>query len=184
MNSYISMRYAIPVMATLVVVVLNGCTAPTYYPPRPGGQLPPVIEQGSGVPVEERESVPPVTRPSVPVPVPQQPVARPQPAAVVALLDTAETQANDGDLEAAAASLERAIRIDPRNAALWYHLATVRLSQGNPTAAEQLAVKSNSLATGNTAQQARNWNLIASARRSRDDETGAQEAERRARALR
>jgi tetratricopeptide (TPR) repeat protein len=171
-------------MVALVAVVLNGCTTPTYYPPRPGAQLPPVIEQGSDVPVEEREPVPPVTRPSVPVPVPQQPVQRPQPAAVVALLDTAEQQANDGDLEAAAASLERAIRIDPRNAALWYHLATVRLSQGNPAAAEQMAVKSNSLATGNRAQQARNWDLIARARRSRDDEAGAQEADRRARALR
>ncbi len=184
MKSYITMRPGIPVMATLVVLVLNGCAAPTYYPPRPGTQPPPVIEQGGGVPVEERQPVPPLGRPSVPVPVPQQPVQRPQPAAVVALLDTAEQQANDGDLESAAASLERAIRIDPRNAALWYHLATVRLSQGNPAAAEQMAVKSNSLATGNTAQQARNWDLIARARRSRDDETGAQEAERRARALR
>jgi len=184
LKSYITMRYGIPVMATLVALVLNGCAAPTYYPPRPGTQPPPVIEPGGGVPVEERQPVPPLGRPSVPVPVPQQPVQRPQPAAVVALLDTAEQQANDGDLEAAAASLERAIRIDPRNAALWYHLATVRLSQGNPAAAEQMAVKSNSLATGNTAQQARNWNLIARARRSLDDETGAQEAERRARALR
>ncbi len=90
---------------------------------------------------------PPVT--SVPQPAPPI-VTRPQPPAVVALLETAEQQANSGDLEAAAASLERAIRIDPRNPLLWHHLATVRLSQGDAQAAEQLAVKSNSLASGNT----------------------------------
>ncbi len=102
----------------------------------------------------------------------------------MALLDTAERQANDGDLEAAAASLERAIRIDPRNPTLWYHLATVRLSQGDAQSAEQLAVKSNSLSTGNNVQLARNWNLIARARRSQDDTAGAAEAEAKARALR
>ena len=170
-------------VATLLVLVLQGCTTPVYYPPRTTSQTPPVIEQGSDVPVEERMPVPPVSRPSVPAPV-QPPANRPQPPAVVALLDTAEQQANAGDLEAAAASLERAIRIDPRNPSLWYHLATVRLSQGNPQAAEQLAVKSNSLATGNNAQQARNWNLIARARRAQNDTAGAREAEQKARALR
>jgi cytochrome c-type biogenesis protein CcmH/NrfG len=102
---------------------------------------------------------------------------------VVALLETAEQQANAGDLEAASASLERAIRIDPRNAVLWYHLATVRLSQGDAQAAEQLAVKSNSLAPGNSVQQSRNWQLIARARRAQDNEKGAAVADQRAREL-
>jgi cytochrome c-type biogenesis protein CcmH/NrfG len=102
---------------------------------------------------------------------------------VVALLDQAEQQANAGELEPAAASLERAIRIDPRNPVLWYHLATVRLSQGESSQAEQLAVKSNSLAAGNRTQQARNWRLIAQARREQNDTNGAAAAERRAREL-
>jgi tetratricopeptide (TPR) repeat protein len=167
-----------------LLVQLLGCSTPTYYPPRTPVYSPPVIEQGTQVPIEERMPVPD-TRPSVSVSVPERPaVDRPQPAAVVALLDTAERQANDGDLEAAAASLERAIRIDPRNPTLWYHLATVRLSQGDAQSAEQLAVKSNSLSTGNNVQLARNWNLIARARRSQDDTAGAAEAEAKARALR
>ena len=169
-------------LVTTCGVLLQGCSTQTYYPPRTTEQVP-VIEQGTDVPIEDRTSPPPVTRPVVPTPE-QPPVNRPQPPAVVALLDTAEQQANDGDLEAAAASLERAIRIDPRNPALWYHLATVRLSQGEARAAEQLAVKSNSLSTGNTAQQVRNWNLIARARRAQNDMAGAKEAERKARALR
>ena len=106
-----------------------------------------------------------------------------QPPAVVALLQQAEKQANAGDLESAAASLERAIRIDPRNAVLWHHLATVRLSQGEPLQAEQLANKSNSLAPGNYAQQSRNWLLIAQARRQLNNPSGAAAAERRAREL-
>ena len=111
------------------------------------------------------------------------PAPRAQPPAVLALLDTAERQANAGDLESAAASLERAIRIDPRNAVLWYHLATVRLSQGDAQAAEQLATKSTSLAPGNSVQQARNWQLIARARAAQNDVKGAAAAEQRAREL-
>lgn len=106
-----------------------------------------------------------------------------QPPAVVALLQQAEQQANAGELESAAASLERAMRIDPRNAVLWYHLATVRLSQGEASQAEQLASKSNSLAPGNHAQQSRNWLLIAQARRQLNNVSGAAAAERRAREL-
>ena len=109
--------------------------------------------------------------------------ANTQAPAVIALLKQAERQANDGDLESAAASLERAIRIDPRNAVLWHHLATVRLSQGEPMQAEQLASKSNSLAPGNYAQQSRNWLLIAQARRQLNNAAGAAAAERRAREL-
>ena len=171
--------------ALVFIVQLQGCSTPTYYPPRTGVYTPPpVIEQGSQAPDEQRMPGH-GTRPSVSIPVPAQPpVGRSQPPAVVALLDTAEQQANEGDLEAAAASLERAIRIDPRNPSLWYHLATLRLSQGDADSAEQLAVKSNSLSIGNSIQQARNWSLIARARRSQGDIAGAQEAERKAQLLR
>ena len=166
-----------------ILVSLSACTTPTYYPPRDGNQYPPVIEQGMEVPIEERLPQPTTSRPPVPAPSTAT-VNRPQSPAVVALLDTAEQQANEGDLEASAASLERAIRIDPRNPVLWYHLATVRLSQGEARAAEQLAVKSNSLSTGNDVQQARNWELIARARRAQNDMDGAKAAERKARSLR
>lgn len=111
------------------------------------------------------------------------PAPREQPAAVVALLDHAEQQANDGDLQSAAMTLERAIRIDSRNPVLWHHLASVRLAEGNAEQAEGLAKKSNALAAGNYALQARNWGLIAEARRARGDTAGAQSAERQKQAL-
>jgi len=157
-----------------VLLMLQACT-PAYYPPRESRYPPPVEEQGTTAPLPQT-TTPPATQFPAPAP-------RHSPPAVVALLDTAEQQANAGDLEAASASLERAIRIDPRNAVLWYHLATVRLAQGDAQAAEQLAVKSNSLAPGNTVQQARNWQLIARARHAQQDSSGAAAAEQRARNL-
>lgn len=164
-----------------VLLAVQGCsTAPTARTPRP------VIEKGTPLPVP-RDRPAPVVPPREPVVRPREPARAPavsrQPPAVLALLETAEQQANDGDLGASAASLERAIRINPGDALLWHHLATVRLAQGEAVQAEQLAVKSNSLAPGNSTQQLRNWKLIAEARRQRGDTKGATAAEQRVRDL-
>jgi len=158
----------------LLLLFVQGCSTspPAPYPP-------PVVEQGGTLPGEP-------ARPAIPggiQPQPAPPVATTTSPAVVALLGQAENQANGGDLEAAAASLERAIRIEPRNPLLWYHLATVRLAQLDAAQAEQLAVKSNSLAAGNRLQQSRNWRLIARARQALGDAAGARAAGRRAREL-
>jgi tetratricopeptide (TPR) repeat protein len=56
--------------------------------------------------------------------------------------------------------LERALRIEPRNAGIWHDLAQIRLHQGQYQQAESLASKSNNLAGSNRALQARNWKLI------------------------
>lgn len=142
-------------------------------------RLPPVVDQGvqtAGPAARPGESGSDGAGRRVP--------PRTEPPAVVALLEHAEHQANAGDLEAAALTLERAIRIDARNPVLWHHLASVRLAEGEPAQAEQLAAKSNSLAVGNRALQARNWELIAQARRSQGDAAGARAAEQRAREAR
>ena len=159
-------------VAVLLPVSIHGCsTAPSQQKPTP------VIEQGQpSIPYQAPGYEPAPGEATVVTATTQVP-------AVVTLLQQAEQQANDGDLESAAASLERAIRIDPRNAVLWYHLATVRLTQGEPMQAEQLASKSNSLAPGNYIQQSRNWLLIAQARRQLNNASGAATAERRAREL-
>ena len=163
----------------VTLLVLQGCsTTASVDKPRP------VIDKGT--PAAEARPAP-VAPPRQPVVRPREPAvaatATPQPPAVLALLEHAEQQANDGNLDASAASLERAIRINPGDAALWHHLATVRLAQGEALQAEQLAVKSNSLAPGNNTQQARNWKLIAEARHQRGDAKGATAAEQRAREL-
>ena len=106
MRSY--MLPGIPVI--LLLLFVQGCSTapPARYPP-------PVMEQGGTAPDE-------VTRPAAPdsiQPKPVPPAAITSSPAVVALLRQAENQANSGDLGAAAASLERAIRIEPRNPLLW-----------------------------------------------------------------
>lgn len=103
--------------------------------------------------------------------------------AVVALLDSAATHVNSGDLDKAAASLERALRIEPRNAGIWHDLAQVRLHQGQYQQAESLASKSNSLAGSDRSLQARNWRVIGSARRSAGDSAGADAADAQATTL-
>jgi len=70
-------------------------------------------------------------------------------SAVVALLGSAEKQRQSGDYLRAAGTLERAIRISPRDAELYYQLAQVRYLQGNYHQTEQLCRKAISLAAGN-----------------------------------
>jgi len=152
----------------LLVLVLSACS--TRLPTR----LPPVIESGS----QSTETLPPA---EVPAPVIEAPPEnRASRGAVIALLDRAEHYRRLGDTDSASATLERALRIDPRNARLWYQLAVVRLEQGRAAQAEQLALKSNALSAGDRALLARSWALVARARWAQDDAIGAQKAERKA----
>ena len=97
-------------------------------------------------------------------------------AAVVALLEKAQTQSAAGQAEAAGASLERALRIEPRNALLWQQLARVRLGQGQYRQAENLAAKANAVAGEDRRLRAENWRIIGQARSRRGDVPGAQAA--------
>jgi cytochrome c-type biogenesis protein CcmH/NrfG len=80
-------------------------------------------------------------------------------------MQESEASRASGDLDTAAAGLERGIRIEPRNAQLWHDLAQIRLQQGQASLAEQLATKSLYLAMGNEQLLAKNRALIAEARR-------------------
>ena len=80
---------------------------------------------------------------------------------VQGLLVSAEQQRSDGDPSAAANSLERALRIEPRNAILWSRLADIRFAQTNWQQAIQLAAKSNTLARNDQQLLRRNWYLMA-----------------------
>ena len=157
-------------------LLLSACSS---TPPR---TLPPVIDGRTGQPE-------PAPAPGVPYELPDKPVAVPVPppasggSAVVALLDQADDYHRSGDSNNEAATIERALRIDPNNASLWTRLAAVRLDQGRPQQAEQLALKSNALARGDRTLQARNWRLVARARWSQNDSAGARAAEQKARDL-
>jgi len=83
--------------------------------------------------------------------------------AVSALLKTASQQAEQQDLAGAVGTVERALRIEPRNAYLWYRLATLRLDPGRVTLASGLGGKSLPLAGGVVALKRDIWQLIAKA---------------------
>jgi Flp pilus assembly protein TadD len=67
---------------------------------------------------------------------------------------------NKGQLEAAAQTLERGLRIAPKDASLWSQLAAVRLQQRQYGQAQSMAHKSNNLARGNRALIQKNQNII------------------------
>ena len=114
---------------------------------------------------------------AVPPGVPPAPPAPPQEnLAVASLVDSAHNEAAAGRLASAAASLERALRIEPRNPRLWQELARVRLAQGEYAQAEGLAARSNSWAGSDGALRAENWRLIAQSREARGDADGARAA--------
>lgn len=100
--------------------------------------------------------------------------------AVVALLSESDQRRRSGQPEAAAAALERALRIAPADPLLWHRLAAIRLEQRNWPQAENLARKSLSLSGNSRRLQAANWRLIAGARQGMGDVSAAAEAERTA----
>lgn len=105
-------------------------------------------------------------------------------AAVQALIETSAAQANGGEIDKAAATLERALHLEPKNAYLYSRLSALRILQKRYEEAEVLASKSNSLASRNARLQETNWRLIAEARSQRDDESGSAKASQRAKQLR
>ena len=100
--------------------------------------------------------------------------------AVAALLDGARAAEEAGQYGRAAASLERALKVAPRNPRLWHRLAVIRYRQGRLAAAESLALRSLSLASSDPGLDARNWRVVAAVRQARGDRAGAEDAFRRA----
>ena len=111
-----------------------------------------------------------------PAPPSPAPAARTENLAIAGLLDGARADAAAGRLANAAASLERALRIEPRNPRLWQELARVRLKQGEYAQVESVAARSNSWAGADNTLRAENWRLIAESREARGDADGARKA--------
>lgn len=96
--------------------------------------------------------------------------------AVVALLDDADRQVAAGKKQQAVASIERALRIDPKNPVLWNRLARLRLQDGQWSQAIAMAKKSNVLASKDRKLQSDNWVIISRAREASGDKDGAHQA--------
>lgn len=156
-------------LGTLSLLLLfAGCASVTTQPPATGN-LPdartPETVLPNGMPEQIADGV----------------VIEPRPAvsanhAVIALLDRARLDTGAGQREAAGASLERALRIEPRNGWLWHELAQLRLAQGQYVQAISIAKKSISFAGRDRRLQALNWRIIGNARVAQGDPAGAEQA--------
>ena len=140
-------------------------TAPTEIG-RPDGQ--PVIETPPPAQLpRERPRVPPATL---------SPASR-------SLVTQAQAQRRKGDLPGATVSLERALRIEPKNPLLWLEMGRLRMDQRNYPQAENMARKALSMSVGDDSTQSAAWRLIADSLRARDRNPEAEEALERAGAL-
>ncbi len=104
---------------------------------------------------------------------------------VLALVGESKEMMLGGDIPSAIATLERGVRIRPRNPLLWAQLAELRLKQGKVVLAENLAKKSLALTAANTDRplQVKNWQLIASSLRQQGKTKEAEFAAQKARQL-
>jgi hypothetical protein len=141
-------------------------------------------EQESATPSLTQEpmiSAPKQEPPAPPLP-PFEPLETfaPLSPAVGALALAANQDTKSGNIESATTTIERAIRIEPRNATLYYKLALLRLKQSKPRLAEDLAKKAALLASNDTQLKKHSWLLIARAREMQGDLKGGKEARAKA----
>ena len=106
-----------------------------------------------------------------------------QTPAVIALLDIAQDASDSGDVVSASASLERALRLQPKNAVIWHQLGLIRYRQQAWQQAIDLARKSNSLSAGNKILQIQNWQLIVHVKEKVRDHDGAAQAREKIREI-
>jgi len=98
------------------------------------------------------------------------------------LLASAHQSVQAGQFDRAEVTLERALRVEPRNARLWHEMAQVKYGQKDYGQAVQFCLKANSLAGRDTALIRQNWQLMSRAYAKMGDMDKAQEARMKAEA--
>ena len=152
--------------ALLLIATLSGCVPPEF------GTRPPEAKK----PVPAAQPAPTPAPVPVPEPTPEPPATPAPPSAPVriippvspasqALLTESRSHQAAGRYAQAAASIERAIRIEPRQPLLWLELGNLRLKEGDYLQAESLGRKALSLSAGDAAISARAQQLITAAKK-------------------
>lgn len=185
----VNIRYISLILFVFATFLLAGCTTSPFSDHQPAqveDRSRPAEEphKASTGKVEERAVTGTKEAPVTETPVEEKPVTVPEEKplqeksnpAVIALLDNADQYAAAGQNSRAVASLERAIRIDPKNPVLWHKLGYLHLQENNWVQAIAMAKKSNVLAVHDRSLQASNWLIIARARESLGDTEGSQQA--------
>ena len=180
------MTVAYRAAAAAVVLALAACVA---RPPNEAGPVGVIVPAPSGsgggvqsggpiaptLPIEQPTPLP-NTRPPLSPDLPRSIEDSRAAAAVISLVKSARAALDEGRTDKAGASLERAMRIEPRNPWVWQALAGLHLVTQQAEQAEAEAKKSTSLSRRNPYIEVENWRLIAEARKLRGDAVGAAEA--------
>lgn len=139
-----------------VILMINGCTVKKIIPP-PSYPQPAPSRPAPTKPPRPAQPVPaPVPAPApVPTPAPSPPqepagIYRPKTGPAGALYASAQQALGSGNYQQAEMSMERALRIEPRNGHYWYTMAQVKYRQGQYSQAIQFCSKSKSLAGRNS----------------------------------
>lgn len=158
-----------PVAVPGVGVVLPPVAAETGGGIQPGGAIVPGTPTGEPSPLPDTR---PPLNPNLPKSIETSGAAAP----VISLVKAARASLKQGRTDQAGASLERALRIEPRNAWVWQALAALHIVTQQAEQAESEAKKSTSLGKRNPYLDTENWRLIAEARKLRGDAAGANAA--------
>lgn len=171
MNTFIRI-----VILTVAAATVTACAVPRPYEPPPPAPAP----TPGGTPAETLPAPPPAPI-EEPTPLPPPVVREPSlGAASRALVGQAQTQLASKNYAVAAASVERALRIEPDNPLLWIELGKVRQAEGNYVQAENMGRKAVSMSVNAPRTQSSAWTLIAESLRARGKNTEAREAQMRA----
>lgn len=157
---------------TGVVLPAPPASAPDGGEVLPGGAIVPGAPTGEPVPLPDPR--PPLS-PSLPRSIETSGAAAP----VISLVKTARAALRTGRTDQAGSSLERALRIEPRNPWVWQALSALHIVTQQAEQAESEAKKSMSLGKRNPYLDIENWRLIAEARKLRGDKAGAEAALRK-----
>ena len=147
--------------ATAIGLVAAGCSLlpapPPPVPPPP--PPPPPAPSVQPVVIEVPEEPPP----------PPPPAPEPPTAITSALVDEARDHAAAGSPTEAAATIEQAIRIEPRRGELWLQLAVLRLRDDQAAMAEQNARKALLFLRAGSPDEREAWLVIADALEAQGD---------------
>ncbi len=99
-----------------------------------------------------------------------------QTPATIALLNTASYQTNNGRLRAAQSSLERALRISPKDPEVYLSLGEVHRRLGEFVQSEQITLKGIAVAAGQSTKLRKLWTALAKIRSEAGDTVGANKA--------
>lgn len=167
-RKYCWRRIASLVVALTIITLANGCAIKQRVhppPPRPEPTAPSPVPRPEVRPeIQPELSVPPAEQPAPDKLSPPPPAYVPRTGPAKGLYSEAEKALASGQAGKAEMLMERALRIEPRNAHYWHTLARIKHQQAQYAQTIQFCLKSNSLATGQPQLTERNNQLLQQAK--------------------